>query len=92
MNREEIEALLARQRAYYKSGATLPVKFRIACLRRLYDAILAHEEEITYGQSIALRDPLELFAEFYEQQNGKEPDGARLALMKELLSGREDVQ
>ena len=47
MNREEIEALLARQRAYYKSGATLPVKQRIACLRRLYDAILAHEEEIT---------------------------------------------
>ena len=46
MNTEEIEALLARQRAYYKSGATLPVKFRIACLCRLYDAILAREEEI----------------------------------------------
>lgn len=49
----------------------------------------AHEVEIDPTESVSLRDPLSLFAEFYEQQNGKAPDEVRLALMKELLSGRE---
>ena len=46
MTREEIQSLLDGQRAYYKSGATLAVKFRIAQLRRLYDAVKSHEAQI----------------------------------------------
>lgn len=49
----------------------------------------AHEEEVTFGDSVAKRDPLELFAEFYEQQNGNPPDESRLALMKALFEGEE---
>lgn len=52
----------------------------------------AHEEEITFGESMLLRDPLELFAEFYEQQNGVAPDGARLALMKTIFEGEGESQ
>lgn len=47
----------------------------------------AKEEEVVFGESVMLRDPLELFAEFYEQQNGVVPDAARLALMKSLFEG-----
>ena len=49
----------------------------------------AHEEEIAFGESVMLRDPLELFAEFYEQQNGTSPDEVRLALMKTLFEAQE---
>ena len=49
----------------------------------------AHEEEITFGDSVAKRDPLELFAEFYKQQNGDSPDESRLALMKALFEEEE---
>ena len=52
----------------------------------------AHEEEVLFGDSVMLRDPLELFAEFYVQQNGKEADEPRLALMKALFEGEEDAQ
>ena len=47
----------------------------------------AHEEEIVFGESVMLRDPLDLFAEFYEQQNGVAPDEGRLALMKSIFEG-----
>ncbi len=50
----------------------------------------AHEEEVVFGESVMLRDPLDLFAEFYEQQNGRAPDEARLSLMKALFEGEED--
>ncbi len=46
MTQKEISALLARQRAYYKSGATLPVKFRVEQLKKLRDCILAREADI----------------------------------------------
>ncbi len=46
MTQQEISALLARQRVYYKSGATLPVKFRVEQLKKLRDCILAHEADI----------------------------------------------
>ena len=46
MTGQEIRALLERQRAYYKSGVTLPVSFRIAQLKRLYEAVKAHQDEI----------------------------------------------
>ena len=47
----------------------------------------AYEEEVAPAESVDDRDPLSLFAEFYERQNGVAPDEARLAIMKELLNG-----
>ena len=46
MTKEEISSLLAKQRAYYKSGATIPVEFRIAQLKKLYAAIKKYETEV----------------------------------------------
>ena len=42
MTGEEIQALLGTQRAFFNSGATLSVDFRIKSLRRLYDLSLIH--------------------------------------------------
>ena len=39
MTNQEIEALLAKQRAYYQSGATISVSFRRFQLQKLYDAV-----------------------------------------------------
>lgn len=46
MTHLEIETLLQEQRNYYRSGATLPLEFRIAQLRKLYAAIKRREQEI----------------------------------------------
>ncbi len=46
MNRLEIEELLQEQKNYYQSGATIPVKFRITQLKKLYETIKRHEQEI----------------------------------------------
>lgn len=46
MTRTDIENLLQRQRSYYKSGATIPVKFRIEQLKRLYAAVKKYEAEV----------------------------------------------
>lgn len=46
MNKEEISRLLRRQRAYYHSGATIPVEFRIAQLKKLYAAVRKYETEV----------------------------------------------
>ena len=46
MTGEEIQALLDAQRAFFNSGATLSVDFRIKSLRKLYDAVKAHEDDI----------------------------------------------
>ncbi len=46
MTKEQIHSLLERQRAYYRSGATLPVKFRIAQLKKLYAALRKYEVDI----------------------------------------------
>lgn len=46
MTSSEIKTLLDSQRAYYKSGATLSVDFRIRQLRRLYAVIKKYEDEI----------------------------------------------
>jgi len=43
----DIDAILTRQRDYFRSGATLPVDFRIKMLKKLRSAIIAHESEIT---------------------------------------------
>ena len=41
-----IEEILESQRAFFKTGATLPVEFRIEQLNKLYAAIKNHEDEI----------------------------------------------
>ena len=41
-----IDQILAAQRAYFHTGATLPVKFRVDNLRKLYAAIQHYETEI----------------------------------------------
>ena len=46
MTNQEIQALLEKQRAYYRSGATIPVSFRIGQLKKLYAAVKKHEAEI----------------------------------------------
>lgn len=46
MTSEQIVSLLEKQREYYKSGATLPVKYRIAQLKKLYDAVKKYEVEV----------------------------------------------
>ena len=46
MTEQKINSLVTRQREYFRTGATLPVSMRISALRRLYDAISKHEEEI----------------------------------------------
>ncbi|MBQ7384460.1 MAG: aldehyde dehydrogenase [Clostridia bacterium] len=46
MTRDEIQALLNKQREYYRSGATIPVSFRIEQLKKLYDAVKKYQGEI----------------------------------------------
>ena len=46
MTEREIGALLQRQRDYYQGGATLPVRFRVEQLKRLYAAVVRHQTEI----------------------------------------------
>ena len=46
MEKQQIQAIVDRQRAYYASGATLPVANRLAALRKLRSAILKYENEI----------------------------------------------
>ena len=50
----QITDLLEKQRNYYKSGATLPVKFRIEQLKKLYEGIKKYETEI----KVALNEDL----------------------------------
>lgn len=42
----QIQSLLKQQKTYYKSGATLPVDFRIQQLKKLYAAIKKYETEV----------------------------------------------
>jgi len=46
MTSQEIQALLEKQRAYYRSGATIPVKFRVDQLKKLYASVKKHQNEI----------------------------------------------
>lgn len=46
MTEQEINAIVAAQRKYFQTGATLPVSFRVDALRKLYDAISGSEKEI----------------------------------------------
>lgn len=44
---EEIRATVEKQREYFRTGATLPVSFRIAQLKKLKAAVLAHTEDFS---------------------------------------------
>ena len=46
MTREEITALVEKQRRYYAAGTTLPVKGRIEALKKLRQALTDHEQAI----------------------------------------------
>ena len=46
MTNEQIGALLEKQRKFYRSGATIPVKFRIEQLRKLYKTIRKYQNEV----------------------------------------------
>ena len=46
MTNEQINSLLEKQKAYYKSGATIPVKFRIEQLKKLYATVKKYETEV----------------------------------------------
>lgn len=50
----KIEQILEKQRAYFNSGATLSVAFRIQMLKKLYGAIQKYENEI----ELALKEDL----------------------------------
>ena len=41
-----IEEILVKQRQFFHEGKTLPVKFRVAMLKKLYRAVKEHEAEI----------------------------------------------
>lgn len=46
MTKADISTLVARQRAYYATGATLPVKHRVDALKKLRAAVQARENEL----------------------------------------------
>ncbi len=46
MTSSDIQKLLERQRRFYRSGKTLPVRFRIEQLKKLYAAVKKYENEI----------------------------------------------
>ena len=51
---ESISAIVAAQRKFFMTGETLPVKWRIKQLKRLKEAVLAHQDELI----AALREDL----------------------------------
>ncbi|MBR1659070.1 MAG: aldehyde dehydrogenase [Oscillospiraceae bacterium] len=46
MIENEIEALVERQRKFFRSGATLPAEFRLRALERLRKGMLAYQERV----------------------------------------------
>ena len=46
MTNQEIQSLLDRQRKFFRSGATIPVSFRIAQLKKLYATVKKYEIEV----------------------------------------------
>ena len=54
MTSEQICSLMDAQRVYYKTGATIPVKFRVQQLKKLYAAVKKYQNEV----NDALREDL----------------------------------
>ena len=46
MTSEQVKSLLDKQRAYYKTGATIPVGFRIEQLKKLYATVKKYETQV----------------------------------------------
>ena len=46
MQQDRFDVLLETQRDYFRTGATLPVSFRVEMLKKLRAAVAKHEEEI----------------------------------------------
>ena len=46
MTREEIVSIVSKQRAFFNTGKTLDVNFRIEMLKKLKSAIASREEKI----------------------------------------------
>ncbi len=46
MTNEQIASILEKQRKYYKSGVTIPVKFRIEQLKKLYQTVKKYQNEV----------------------------------------------
>ena len=46
MTSTQIRSLLEKQRAYYKSGATIPVRFRVEQLKKLYATVKKYETQV----------------------------------------------
>ena len=46
MNNEQINGILEKQRKYFQSGVTIPVKFRIEQLKKLYGTVKKYQNEI----------------------------------------------
>lgn len=49
MTDTEIKSLLQKQRDYYRSGVTVPVRFRLEQLKKLYGAVKKYRDEINYA-------------------------------------------
>ena len=47
MTENEIKSIIEKQRAYFETGATLPVRNRIAALKKLYATVKSKEKAIT---------------------------------------------
>ena len=43
---ESIQDIVAAQRRFFRTGETLPIKWRIAKLKRLKEAVIAHQDEL----------------------------------------------
>ena len=46
MTKEQISAIVANQRAFFDTGATLDVNFRVDALKKLRQAVVDHEQEL----------------------------------------------
>lgn len=54
MTSEQISNLLQKQRTFYKSGATIPVGFRIEQLKKLYATVKKYETEVNDALKVDL--------------------------------------
>jgi aldehyde dehydrogenase (NAD+) len=46
LSEERIREIVAAQRKFFRSGETLPIKWRIKQLKRLKEAVIAHQDEL----------------------------------------------
>ena len=46
---EKVHEIVEKQRTFFKTGETLPVKYRINQLKKLKAMVKAYQEEMTYA-------------------------------------------